>query len=195
MTATSTATRPADLAQLTAAAEQARDQAAEASAKASAAMAEAQLAAENIHRETDLRFCRWAENRIAEAPATEKDLATGVDVARLAFDASVSGGTPDFVAKYLAWSTAAARLHHHRGHIMSVRGNLHHRRPNQHPAPDTARSTSDSRSSIPPFNDALARAVAMAAAARSGDVEDGLQNALQAALRGEDIPAPDRRDA
>ena len=190
---TPTANRTSDLVQLTAAAERARTLAAEASASASAAQAEAQLAAERIHAERDVRFVRWAVNRVAESGATEKDLATGVDVARLAFEASVSDGTPDFVSKYLTWSESAARLYHHRGHVMTLRGQLHHRRRDEYAAPDTARSTTDSRSSIPPFSDALARAVAMAAAARSGDVEDALQAELQAALRGDFPAAPDRR--
>jgi len=191
MTATSTA--PDTLTQLNAAAELARDQAAQASAKASAAMAAAQLAAERIHRETDIRFVSWASARVAEAPATEKALAGAVDDARQSFEASVAAGEPTFVATYLTWSECAARLHHHRNHVMNVRGNLHLRRPTEHAAPDTSRSTNDSRTTIPSFADALGRAVAMAAAARSGDVEDELQNALQSALRGADPATPDRQ--
>jgi len=190
---TPTATRPADLAALNAAAERASAEAQKASAAASAAMAEAQLAAERIHAERDVRFVRWASARVAEAPATLASLAAEADAARLAFERAVAGGDADFVARYLDWATAAARLYHHRGHVLSLQGQLHLRRPAEYAAADGTRSTNDSRTTIPSFADALDRAVAHAAAARSGDVEDELQAALQAALRGEDPAAPDRR--
>ncbi len=193
---TPTATRPADLAQLNAAAERASAEAQKASVAASAAMAEAQLAAERIHRETDIRFVRWAEGRLAEAPATEQRLAGEVDHARQAFERAVAAGDADFVARYLSWATAGAALYHHRSHLMSVRGNLHFRRPDKHPAADTGRGvTHDSRVSVPGFADALARAADHAVAARGGDVEDALQAELQAAIRGESPATPDRRDA
>jgi len=186
MTATSTATRPADLAALNAAAEKAAASAAQASAAASAAQAQAQLARERIAVETDHRFVSWASARVAEAPATEQRLAAEVDDARKAFEAAVAGGDADFVAKYLTWAEAGATLYHHRSHVMTLRGNLHLRRPTEHAAPDASRQTGhDTRTSTPGFADALARAADHAVAARAGDVEDALQNALQSALRGE----------
>jgi len=191
---TPTATKPADLAQLTAAAEKARDQAAEASAKASAAMAQAQLAAERIHAERDVRFVRWAEHRLGESNATLATLAAEVDTARLAFDASVADGDPAFVARYLDWATAGAALFHTRNHTNNLRNHLHRRRPDQHAAYDAGRSVNDSRTTIPSFAEALDRSVAHAAAARGGDVEDQLQRELESALRGEDPAAPDGRD-
>lgn len=191
---TTTTTRTSDLAQLTAVAERAAASAAQASAAASAAYAEAQLAGERAAAEREDRFCRWASARVAESGATEKGLAAEVDDARLAFERAVAAGEPTFVSLYLGWSECAARLHHHRGHVLTLRGQLHLRRPDQHPAPDASRQTGgDSRTMIPTFADALDRAVAHAAAARSGDVEDGLQSELQSALRGEDPAAPDRR--
>jgi len=185
MTTTPTATRPADLAQLTAAAEQAAASAAEASAKASAAYAAAQLAGERARLEQDARFCRWASARLAASNATLARLAAEVDDARKAFERAVAAGDAAFVALYLDWATCAARLYHHRGHVLSLQGQLHLRKPAEYAAADGSRSTNDSRTTIPSFADALDRAVAHAVAARSGDAEDELQNALQNALRGE----------
>ena len=183
---TPTATRPADLAKLTAAAEKARDQAAEASAKASAAMAEAQLADERITLERDHRFVAWASARVAESNATMTRLAGEVDTARLAFERAVAAGDPDFVARYLAWSESGATLYHYRTHAANLRGHLHQHRPAEYPAQDGSRHvTHDSRSTVPTFTDAMERATATAVAARSGDAEDELQTALEAALRGD----------
>ena len=180
-----TMTRPADLAQLTAAAERASAEAQKASAVASAAMAAAQLAAEKIHVERDHRFVRWAEGRLSESNATEKALAGEVDTARKAFECAVAAGEPTFVAAYLGWATAGAALYHARNHHNNLRGHLHHRRPDQHAAYDAGRSTNDSRTTIPSLADALGIAAAHAAAGRSGDVEDALQRQLESALRGE----------
>jgi hypothetical protein len=185
MTATST-TKPTDLDQLTAAAERAGAEAQKASAAASAAHAEAQLAAERIRLEQDARFVRWAENRVTASGETGETLAAEVDAARLAFEHAVAAGDADFVARYLDWSTASAKLYYHRTHAVNLRGLLHQRRPDSHPAVDAGRSGGhDSRTSIPTFIDALARAVAAAAATRHGDMEDQLQAELQAALRGD----------
>jgi len=185
-TTTTTATRPADLAALTAAAERAAASAAEASAKASAAYAEAQLAGERAAAEQDARFVRWAEATIAAAPAEERRLIAATDEARIAFERSVAEGEPDYPARYLAWSDAAGKLYYHRQYILTVRGNLHRRRPDEHAAPDAGRSGGhDSRVTVPSFVDALSRAVAQAVAARNGDHEDTLQDTLNRALRGE----------
>jgi|GEM_PF-1974880 len=189
-----TRTSNGDLAQLTAAAEQARDQAAEASARASAAMAKAQLAAEKIAVEQDHRFVRWAETRVAESNETLKTLTSNVDAARKGFESSVAAGSPDFLSRFLDWSESGARLYHYRNHVANLNSHLHHRRPGEFPPHDASRSTSDSKTTIPSFADALARAADMASAARGGHVEDELQNALQSALRGEDPVTPDRRD-
>jgi len=100
------------------------------------------------------------------------------------------------VALYLGWTEAAGRLYHERNFTNNLKGHLHHRRPEKHAALDASRGvTHDSRSMIPDFPDALARAVSLAAAARSGDVEDQLQRELESALRGEDPVTPDRRGA
>jgi len=192
MTTTSTATP--DLATMLTQAERAQAEANAAAARAAAAQAKAQAVAGQIAAERDHRFVAWADARVAESGATEKRLANEVDTARLAFEASVAGGSVDFVATYLTWATAAAGLYHTRNHHNNLRNHLHRRRPDEHPAYDASRQVTDSRTTIPAFGDALARAVAQAAAGRGGDVEDGLQAELQAALRGEATPAPDRRD-
>jgi hypothetical protein len=180
------ATRPADLAALTAAAERAQAQAAEASAVASAAYAEAELAAERIAVVQDARFVAWASAIVAESNETLARLAGEVDVARKAFERAVAAGDPDFIAKYLAWSESGAKLYHSRIHANNLRGHLHQRRPAEYPAQDGGRHvTHDSRSTVPGFTDAMERATATAAAARSGDAEDELQTALEAALRGD----------
>jgi len=181
-----TATRTSDLAKLTAAAERAQAQAAEASAVASAAHAEAELAAERIAIERDARFVRWASTIVAESDATLARLAGEVDVARKAFERAVAAGDPDFVARYLAWSESGAKLYHYRTHAANLRGHLHQHRPAEYPAQDGSRHvTHDSRSTVPSFTDAMERATATAVAARSGDAEDELQTALEAALRGD----------
>ena len=191
---TPTATRPADLAALNAAAERASAEAQKASAAASAAMAEAQLAAERIHRETDTRFVRWASARVGESNATLATLAAGVDHARRSFEVAVAAGDPAFVAKYLDWSEAAATLYHTRNHVNNLKSHLHHRRPSEYPAYDAGRSVNDSKTLVPAFADALGRAAEVAVAGRSGDAEDELQRQLEAALRGEDPAAPEGQD-
>jgi len=192
-TPTATRTSNGDLAQLTIAAEKARDQAAEASAKASAAMAQAQLAAERIRLEQDQRFVSWASARVGEANATEKRLSSEVDDARRAFDVAVAAGDSAFVARFLDWAESGARLYHARSHHDNLRGHLHHCRPTEYPAYDASRSTNDSKTLVPGFADALARAAEHAVANRSADVADALQAQLEAALRGEDPAVPDRQ--
>ena len=113
-------------------------------------------------------------------------LAGDVDAARKAFERAVAAGDPDFVARYLAWSESGAKLYHYRTHAANLRGHLHQHRPAEYPAQDGSRHvTHDSRSTVPTFADALARAAEVAVAARSGDAEDELQTALEAALRGD----------
>jgi pyruvate/2-oxoglutarate dehydrogenase complex dihydrolipoamide acyltransferase (E2) component len=186
MTTTSTATRPADLAQLNAVAERAAASAAEASAKASAAYAEAQLAGERARLEQDARFCRWAEATIAAAPAEERRLIAATDAARIAFEQGIALGESDYPARYMAWSDAAGQIFHSRQYIQNLRGHLHLRRPGEHAAPDAGRSGGhDSRVTVPAFIDALNRTVAQAVATRIGDHEAALQDTLNRALRGE----------
>jgi hypothetical protein len=193
MTATSTAT-PDTLTTMLTQAERAQAEANAAAGRAAEAQAKAVAVGNQIAAERDTRFVAWATARLGESPATEKGLAGDVDAARQAFDAAVSGGEPTFVAKYLSWAEAAARLYHARTHAANLKGHLHHRRPAEHPAHDAGRQvTHDSRTTVPSISDALARATAMASAARAGDAEDALQAELESALRGEDPATPDRR--
>ena len=184
MTATSTA--PDTLTTMLTQAEKAQAEANLAAARAAEAQAKAVAVGNQIAAERDARFCAWAAARLSEAPATEKVLAAAVDTARMAFEAAVAGGEANFVAKYLSWAESAARLYHGRTHAANLKGHLHHRRPAEHPAQDAGRGvTHDSRTTVPSITDALARATAMASAARAGDAEDELQAELESALRGE----------
>jgi len=193
MTATSTAT-PDTLTTMLTAAETAQHEANAAAARAAEAQAKASAVAARIAAERDSRFVAWASARVTESAATLATLAGEVDGARRSFEAAVSAGEATFVARYLDWATAGATLYHHRNHVLTVRSNLHHRRPEEHAAPDASRQTGhDSRTSVPSFGDALDRAAAQASASRSGDAEDALQAELEAAIRGEDLPVPDRR--
>ena len=186
MTATPTTTNPADLARLTASAQQAQALAAEASAKASAAQAAASAAAERIHIAQDAASCRWAEATIAAAPDEERRLIAATDAARVNFERGIAEGQPDFPSRYLEWSGAAGQLFHHRGFVQNLHGHLAHRRPQQHAAPDAGRSGGhDSRVTVPDFIDAVSRTVAHVAASRNGDYQDAMQAQLQAAMRGE----------
>jgi len=193
MTATSTATP--DLATMLTQVERAQAEANAAAARAAEAQAKAQAVAGQIAAERDTRFVAWAEATVAAAPDEERRLIAATDAARIAFERGIAEGEPDYPTKYLDWSDAGGKLFHHRQFLQNVRGNLAHRRPDEHAAPDASRHVShDSRVNVPPFVDALSRAVAQAVATRNGDHEDALQDTLSRALRGEDPAAPDRRD-
>jgi len=185
MTATSTAT-PDTLTTMLTQAETAQREANAAAARAAEAQSKAQAVAGQIAAEREARFVRWAEATVLAAPAEERRLIAATDAARIAFERGIAEGEPDYPTKYLEWSDAAGKLFHHRQYIQNVRGNLAHRRPDEHAAPDASRSvTHDSRVNVPPFVDALSRAVAHAVANRNGDHADSLQDTLRRALRGE----------
>lgn len=183
---TTTTTTPDTLTTMQTQAEKAQNEANAAAARAADAQAKAQAVANQIAAEQTNRFCLWAEATIAAADAEERRLIEAVDTSRVAFERSVAEGESDYPARYLAWADAAGKLYHHRRFIQTVHGNLAKRRPDEHAAPDASRHvTHDSRVNVPPFVDALSRAVAQAVANLHGDHEDALQATLNRALRGE----------